>query len=222
MASSLSITSKLRLNDGVSIPRFGLGVYLSKGSAGTKAIQVALKNGYRHLDTAQFYGNEAEVGEAVRKCGIDRKDIFVTSKVWDNAHGYEAAKKSIEKSLQVSGLDYFDLFLIHSPNPGKEKRLETYKALLEYKKLNKIKSVGVSNYGSHHIDELMAAYPHDPPSLNQIELSPFFQRSAIVKKCKEYDIAVEAYSPLGKGQFTDLPELKAIGKVSTSCRPASY
>lgn len=210
-ASPLSIASTLLLNDGVAIPRFGLGVYLTKGSAGTKACQYAIDDaGYRHLDTAQMYGNEAEVGQAVQQSSVRRKDIFVTSKVWDSNHGYDKTLNSIEQSLKASGLSYFDLFLLHSPNPGKEKRLEAYRALIEAKKQGKVKSIGVSNYGPHHIDEVVQAFPNDIPSLNQIELSPFFQRREIVKKCKEHNIAVESYSPLGKGQFVDLPELKKI------------
>ena len=119
---------------------------------------------------------------------------------------------SIDQSLKVSGLSYFDLFLLHSPNPGKEKRTEAYRALIEAKKAGKVKSIGVSNYGPQHIDEVCKAFPDEIPVLNQIELSPFFQRSAIVEKCKQHDIAIQAYSPLGKGGFTDLPELQTIAQ----------
>lgn len=206
--SKLNIASTLKLNDGVSIPRLGLGVYLTTDPS---AILHAFKNGYRHADSAQMYRNEAEVGDAFRQSGLSREEVFLTSKIWDSNHGYESATNSIAKSLAASKLNYWDLFLIHSPNPGKEKRLETWRALVDAKKQGKIKSIGVSNYGPQHIEELVKAYPNDPPSINQIELSPFFQRSAIVKACQKYNIAIEAYSPLGKGAHVDLPELKKIG-----------
>lgn len=206
----LSITTALALRDGASIPQFGLGVYLAKGSACVESIHNAIAAGYRHVDTAQWYENEAEVGQAINSASVPRKDIFVTSKVWDTNHGYEPATRSIDESLRKAKLDYFDLFLLHSPNPGKEKRLEAYRALIAAKKAGKVKSIGVSNYGPHHIDELVQHYPDDLPVLNQIELSPFFQRGEIVKKCKEHNIAVESYSPLGKGQFVDLPEIRDV------------
>ncbi|CAO1612948.1 unnamed protein product [Sympodiomycopsis kandeliae] len=206
--SALSISSTLKLNDGILIPRLGLGIYLTRDAT---PILHAFKTKYQHVDGAQLYANEAELGEAVRQSGIPRDQLFLTTKVWDTNHGYEKATKSIEKSLSVSGLDYWDLFLIHSPNPGKQKRLETWRALIDAKKQGKIRSIGVSNYGPHHIEELVEAYPNDIPSINQIELSPFFQRSEIVQACRKHNIAIEAYSPLGKGAHTDLPELKAIG-----------
>ncbi|CAO1620773.1 unnamed protein product [Parajaminaea phylloscopi] len=210
-SAPLSITSTLLLNDGVAIPRFGLGVYLNRGTSCLRACKSAIEDaGYKSIDTAQLYANEREVGQAVQESSTPRKELFITSKVWDSNHGYDRAMKSIDESLKASGLAYFDLFLIHSPNPGKEKRLEAYRALIEAKKQGKVRSIGVSNYGPHHIDEVVQKFPDHIPSLNQIELSPFFQRSEIVKKCQQHGIAVESYSPLGKGQFTDLPELKSI------------
>lgn len=213
-ATALRIDSTLRLNDGTLIPRLGLGVYQSRGSACFTAVSHALKGGYRLIDSAQLYGNEKEVGQAVlSEDGWKREDIWVTTKIWDSQHGYREASKSIDRSLKDSTLSYFDCILIHSPNPGREKRLETYRALIDAKKAGKVKSIGVSNYGVKHIQELMSNYPNDPPSMNQIELSPFFQRREIVKECSKHNIAIESYSPLGKGAFIDLPELKQIGKT---------
>ncbi|CAO1618124.1 unnamed protein product [Jaminaea pallidilutea] len=213
MTSQLSIASTLKLNDGVAIPRFGLGVYLSRGAAGVQACKHAIDvAGYRHIDTAQMYGNEAEVAQAVKASAIPREQVFITSKIWDSNHGFDKASQSIDDSLSKSGLSYFDLFLIHSPNPGTKRRLETYKALIQAKKDGKVKSIGVSNYGVKHIEELLEAFPDHPPSLNQIELSPFFQRKAIVDKCRQHGIAVESYSPLGKGAHVDLPELHDISR----------
>jgi hypothetical protein len=144
--------------------------------------------------------------------------VLAFLQIWDSAHGYDAATRSIDQSLKQSALSYFDLILIHSPNPGREKRLETYRALIDAKKAGKVKSIGVSNYGVKHIQELLAKYPDSPPSMNQIELSPFFQRKEIVNECLRHSIAIEAYSPLGKGAHTDRPELKEISKVSSSVR----
>ncbi|UZJ52854.1 hypothetical protein CBS101457_002174 [Exobasidium rhododendri] len=213
MTAALRLDSTLKLNDGNLIPRLGLGVYLNKGPSCVNGVKHALKAGYRHVDSAQWYQNEKEVGQAVlAQEGWKREDVWVTTKIWDSAHGYDAATRSIENSLKQSALAYFDCILIHSPNPGSEKRLETYRALIDAKKAGKVKSIGVSNYGVKHIQELLAKFPNSPPSMNQIELSPFFQRKAIVNECLKHNIAIESYSPLGKGAHTDLPELKEIGK----------
>lgn len=207
--TSLRLGSTIKLNDGLQIPRLGLGVYLTQSA---DAIKHALQFGYRHIDTAQWYENEEIVGEAFKASGMKREDVWITTKIWDTNHGYNQTTKTLEESLKKAGLDFFDLVLIHSPNPGKEKRLETYRALIDAKKQGKIKSAGVSNYGVHHIKELLAQFPHDPPSVNQIEISPFFQRKDIVSECRKHNIALQAYSPLGKGAFVDRPELHKIGE----------
>lgn len=209
-SSALRIESRLALNDGTNIPRLGLGVFQSRGAAAKQAVLAALAGGYRHVDTATLYGNEREVGEAVRESGLDRSALWITSKIWDSDHGYERALQSIKGSLQTSGLDYFDLMLIHSPQPGKHKRLETYRALMEAKDKGLVRSIGVSNYGVQHIQELLSANPKYPPSVNQIEISPFFQRQAICEACTKLGIVLEAYSPLGKGLHIENPDLKKV------------
>ncbi|EAU91174.2 2,5-didehydrogluconate reductase [Coprinopsis cinerea okayama7 len=142
-----------------------------------------------HIDSAQAYRNEAHVAEAVRESGIDRNEVFITTKVISKFHGYDRTVKAIEASLDSMKFDYIDLFLIHDPHAGKVKRLETYKALLEAKAAGKIRSVGVSNYGIHHLEEIVEA-GLETPSVNQIEQRP------IVEYCKKHDIVVQAYSPL--------------------------
>ncbi|KDN53024.1 aldo/keto reductase [Tilletiaria anomala UBC 951] len=211
MAKQLSIERRLKLNDGREIPQLGLGVYLSKGKEGERAVKAALDLGYRHIDSAQMYANEAEVGAAVLASGIPREQIFVTSKVWDSAQS--KCLVSVQDSVKKSGLGYLDLMLLHSPNPGKATRTKAYGDLIKAQKLGLVKSIGVSNYGSHHIEEVIAAFPDSPPAVNQIEVSPFFQRREIVNACLKHNILVEAYSPLGKGAHVDLPELHEIAKT---------
>lgn len=132
--------------------------------------------------------------------------------IWDSSHGYDEALRSLDQSLSTSGLSYFDLVLIHSPNPGSKKRLETYRALIDARKQGLTRSIGVSNYGPHHLAEIDATFPNDPPAINQVELSPFFQRHEIVEACQKRNILVQAYSPLGKGAFVELPQLQKIAE----------
>ncbi|VDI25785.1 Hypothetical predicted protein [Mytilus galloprovincialis] len=202
------ITSRLTLNDGVCMPMFGLGMYeASSGSGGVaeKAVQYALSKGYQLIDTAEFYGNEADVGMGIKKSGFDRKDVFVVTKLWDN--GYSRCKKIFNRSLKMLDLQYVDLYLIHSPSSGQV--VETYKAMLELKQEGLVRSVGVSNFGVQHLEGLESA-GLPTPSVNQIELHPWQQKSEIVKYCREKGITVMGYSPLVKGQRFDDPTLVKI------------
>mmetsp|Transcript_4104 Transcript_4104/g.7886 ORF Transcript_4104/g.7886 Transcript_4104/m.7886 type:complete len:242 (+) Transcript_4104:80-805(+) len=163
--------------------------------------------GYRHIDSAIFYDNEAEVGQAIRESKIDRKDIFVTSKLWSDNHGQKEAVKAVENSLKAMQTSYIDLYLIHSPYGGN--LVSTYEALLGMKKAGKIRSVGVSNFGVQHLEGLRkAGLP--TPSVNQIELHPWLQQGEIVDYCTAHKITVEAYSPLTKGQWLDDEKLGKI------------
>ncbi|RXW24944.1 hypothetical protein EST38_g908 [Candolleomyces aberdarensis] len=178
---------------------------LDKGDEGANydakpAVLEAFRAGYRHVDSAQMYRNEAEVGAAVRESGLNREDVFITTKVASQGHGYDKTLKGVDASLAKFQFDYVDLFLIHDPLSGKQKRLETYKALLEAKAAGKIKSVGVSNYGVHHLEELKAA-GYETPTINQIELHPFCQQKPIVDYCKKNGIIVEAYCPVLRGDM---------------------
>eukprot|EP01114_Cavostelium_apophysatum_P017973 TRINITY_DN5457_c0_g1_i2.p1 TRINITY_DN5457_c0_g1~~TRINITY_DN5457_c0_g1_i2.p1 ORF type:complete len:311 (+),score=54.08 TRINITY_DN5457_c0_g1_i2:89-934(+) len=209
--SKLNLDSTITMNDGKVIPRFGLGVYQAAPGESTKqAVLWAFKAGIRHVDSARIYSNEADVGQAVRESGIPREEIFVTTKLWDSDQGYETTLKAAEKSLEKLGLAYIDLYLIHSPNPGKERRLASWKAMEKLVADGKIKSIGVSNYGVHHLKELLESKPTILPAVNQIEVHPWLTRRDIVDFCVNHNIVVEAYSPLAKAQTLNDPVLKNI------------
>ncbi|KAJ2928608.1 hypothetical protein H1R20_g8478, partial [Candolleomyces eurysporus] len=181
------------------IPLLGFGVFQNYDAK--PAVLEAFRAGYRHVDSAQMYRNEAEVGAAVRESGLNREDVFITTKVASQGHGYDKTLKGVDASLAKFQFDYVDLFLIHDPLSGKQKRLETYKALLEAKAAGKIKSVGVSNYGVHHLEELKAA-GYEAPTINQIELHPFCQQKPIVDYCNKNGIVIEAYCPVLRGDMS--------------------
>ncbi|RDX45701.1 Aldo/keto reductase [Lentinus brumalis] len=199
-AKTLSLRTTVRLPSGYEMPILGLGVFENDECA--PACLAALQCGYRHIDTARYYKNEAQVGQAVRESGIPREEIFVTSKIYHPEHGYENTLAALQDSLDKFGCNYFDLYLIHSGLSGKEKRLETWRALIDARNAGKIKSIGVSNYGPQHIEEIRAA-GLELPAVNQIELHPFCQQRPIVKYCREQGIVVQAYSPLVQGRLDD-------------------
>ncbi|KZT03086.1 Aldo/keto reductase [Laetiporus sulphureus 93-53] len=203
---SLTLNSSVRLSSGYFMPLLGLGVYQNDNCK--PACLAALKNGYRHIDSARAYRNETQVGEAVRESGVPRSEIFITSKIYHPDHGYESTLKAVDESLQRFGFDYIDLYLIHSPLSGKRKRLETWRALLEAKEAGKLRTVGVSNYGIKHLEEIREA-GLETPAVNQIEIQPFCQQKPIVEYCKEHGIFVQAYCPLIRGQF-DNPVLREV------------
>ncbi|ERF68365.1 hypothetical protein EPUS_06781 [Endocarpon pusillum Z07020] len=216
MSMKLAITDLLPLpNCSTKIPRLGFGVYQSSPSQCVQSCLNAFKSGYRHIDTAQFYANEAEVGKAVRDSGIKRSDVFLTTKIL-SAGG--SMQKSYEKCLASveridSGKDgYVDLFLIHSPNSGKEKRKEMWLALEKLYEEGKAKSIGVSNYGVGHIEEMKSYAKVWPPHVNQIELHPWCQQKTIDQYCQKHGIVVEAYCPLVRNYKASDPTLVEISK----------
>ncbi len=208
------------LPSGHKIPVIGLGVYLTPTDVASSIVYEALKLGYRHIDSAAAYKNEEEVAQGILKWLNEdpehnkREDIFYTTKIPNEAHGYAEAKEQIEKSLnKAKGLKYIDLILIHSPQSNREKRLGTYKALQEAVNSGTIKTIGVSNYGIHHLKELLKWDGLTiKPSINQIEISPWLQRQELVKFSQDNGIVLESYSPLTRGQrLTNLdPELGAL------------
>ncbi|KAF9110709.1 hypothetical protein BGX27_005994 [Mortierella sp. AM989] len=208
------------LSNGRPIPLLGLGVYLIEpGKATEDAVLWALQAGYRHIDTASIYRNEVSVGNAIRKSGIPREQIFVTTKLFDRDHGFDSALAACERSLEKLGLDYVDLYLIHSPNPGAERRHESWNALQKLVALGKVKSIGVSNYGVHHLKELLGSNPTIRPVVNQIEVHPWLARREIVTFCESQNIAIEAYSPLSRGHKLQDPVVNKIA-VKYSKSPA--
>lgn len=193
------------------IPAIGLGVYKSEPGPVTRdAVHAALEIGYRHIDTAFIYNNEADVGEAIARSGLSREDVFVTTKLWNDDHGYDKTLRAFDRSLELLGLGYVDLYLIHWPVPVH--RLDTWRALERLTLDGRVRDIGVSNYLARHIDEILT-YTAVVPAVNQIELTPYNYRTRLdtVDKCREHKIVVEAYSPLTKGRKLDDPILTEIG-----------
>jgi diketogulonate reductase-like aldo/keto reductase len=188
------------LNAGAEIPRLGLGVYRSPPGRVTRdAVCWALEAGYRHVDTAAAYGNEEDVGAALRESGIPREQVFLTTKLWNADHGYDNAMAAFDASLERLGFAYVDLYLIHWPVP--ELRLDTWRALEALHRQGRARAIGVSNYMVRHLHELLE-HCTIVPAVNQIELSPFNYRSRVaeIALCRQHDIVVEAYSPLTKAR----------------------
>ncbi|BFZ63799.1 hypothetical protein YB2330_004931 [Saitoella coloradoensis] len=206
----LTLASTLKLNDGNEIPYMGLGVW--KSSTCDTAVTAALKNNYRHIDTARAYGNEREVGEGIRASGVPRSEIFVTSKINDEDHGYDSTLRCVDESLELLGLDYIDLYLIHNPRSGTEKRLETWRALEKCVEVGKVRSIGVSNYAPQHIQEILDSNPKIKPAINQIELHPYSQQREITDYCKEKGIALTAYAPLTRCKHFEKPEVVKVAE----------
>ena len=201
----------ITLNDGNMIPTVGFGVFMIPADGSTyKAVLEALKVGYRHIDTAAAYFNEAEVGKAVRDSGIPREEIFVTSKLWLQDYGYEAAKKGIDTSLSKLGLDYIDLYLLHQPYGDVA---GAWKALKEAKAQGKIRSIGVSNMTPRLYTELTADFA-TKPAVNQVECNPLFQQKALREVLAKDDVKLEAWYPLGHGDKSLLenPSITALAE----------
>lgn len=190
------------------MPLLGLGVF--QNYSAKDSVLEALKAGYRHIDSAQAYRNEADVGQGVRDSGVDRGEVFVTTKCVSRNHGYENTLAGVEESLKKFGFDYIDLFLIHDPMSGTEKRLATYKALQEARQAGKIRSVGVSNYGVPHLEELKDA-GFELPTVNQIEVHPLCQQKPIVEWCQKHSVVVQAYCPIIRGKM-DHPVIQSLAK----------
>lgn len=207
--SNISKNKDLVLNNGVEIPLIGLGTYKMHGYELEKAIEIALESGYRHIDTAALYGNEEEIGNALKNLGVKREDIFITTKVWNDDQGYDSTKNAIDVSLDKLQTDFVDLYLVHWPIP--EKRASTWEAMIELYDNRKARSIGVSNYTSVHIDELMRKSPITPV-VNQIEITPFLYQKQLVATSESYDIKIQAHSPLVRGTKLNNPTLKKIAE----------
>lgn len=212
------LTDTFTLNNGVEIPCLGFGTWQTPdGQVAEMAVGEALACGYRHIDTAAVYGNEASVGKAVRESSIPREEIFITTKLWNDAHSYKGAMKAIDESLEKMGLDTVDLYLIHWPNPAAvrerfaETLAETWLAMEEIYRSGKARAIGVSNFYPHHLDTLLKT-AKVTPAVNQIRLYPGFTMAETVAYCKERSILLEAYSPLGTGKVLSAPELSPIAE----------
>lgn len=187
----------IELNNGVLIPQVGLGNYkMADKEEFKKSLKWAFEAGYRHIDTAAYYGNEKWLGEAIKESGIDRSDLFITSKLWNSDHGYEETKKAFEDTLERLDLDYLDMYLIHWPT---DKYIESWKAMEELKNEGLIRAIGVSNFQIHHLVDLLDK-TDVVPAVNQIETHPYFQQDALRAFMKKNGIAHEAWGPLGQGK----------------------
>ncbi|GAA2130918.1 aldo/keto reductase [Glycomyces algeriensis] len=198
-------TDLVELNDGVAMPRIGYGTYKVGDDEAQQAVEAALSAGYRLLDTAEMYGNEVGVGRAVAASGVPREEVFLTTKVWNDHHGADAARAALEASLERLGTDYLDLYLIHWPSPKQGLYVETFEALLKAKEDGLIRSAGVSNFLPEHLDrvhEAAGVYP----SVNQVELHPYFNQRELRAWQAERGIATESWGPLGQRTGSVLAE----------------
>jgi len=213
-----SLTDCYKLSNGVEIPCIGFGTWQTpNGDVAVSSVLSALQAGYRHIDTAQGYGNEESVGTAVKKSGIDRKEIFITSKLTNSEHGYQKTLDAFEETMKKLDMDYIDLFLIHWPNPiafrdhWQEANAGTWKAFEELYNAGRIRSIGISNFHPHHIEELMKTATI-APMVNQIRLCPGDTQDEVVDYCRSRNMLLEAYSPLGVGKIFEVPEMQMLAE----------
>jgi diketogulonate reductase-like aldo/keto reductase len=197
------------LHNGVNMPYFGLGVYLSEdGQEVINAVKWAIEAGYRHIDTASIYNNEEGVGEGLKQSGINREEVFVVSKVWNSDQGYESTLKAFNDSLERLNLDYLDLYLIHWP--VKEKYKDTWRALEHLYRVKKVRAIGVSNFLKHHLEDLLKS-AEIVPMVNQMEFHPYLVQQDLIDYCNVHKIQYEAWSPMMQGRIFELKSIKKIG-----------
>lgn len=206
------------LNNEMLIPNIGYGTWKSPNDkTTTDAVLCAIKNGYRHIDTAAIYGNEESVGKAIKKCGVPREELFITSKVWNTSRGYKKTLLAFEETMKKLDVEYLDLYLIHWPASSsqfenwKEINLDTWRALEKLYKDGKVKSIGVSNFRQHHLYIILSNY-EIKPMVNQLEIHPGFEQKELCDFCEKNDILVEAYSPLEAGEVLNNAKLLELSK----------
>ncbi|MEJ2888929.1 aldo/keto reductase [Actinomycetospora aeridis] len=203
----------IELNNGTVIPQLGFGVFQIDPSDTAETVLTAFEAGYRHIDTAQMYGNEAEVGEAIAKSGLGRDELWITTKCNNSNHGYDDAQRALDESLQKLGLDAVDLYLIHWPLPGKDLYVDTWKGFEKAHQDGKTRTIGVSNFQPHHLDKLLEE-TETVPAINQIELHPHMQQAGLRSYHERHGIRTEAWSPIGQGKgLLDAPELVEIAQA---------
>lgn len=207
---NLTIESTKTLHNGVEMPRFGLGVYkMTDKEAAVEAMVKAIQTGYKAIDTATVYDNEAEVGEAIRAGGVKREELFITSKVWNTDQGYDQTLRAFEASLKRLDMDYLDLYLTHWAIPDTFE--ETYRAIERLYDEKLIRAAGVSNHQQHHLEKILAK-ANTKPMVNQIELHPQLTQESLREFCAAQDIAVTSWSPLARGRLLEDPVLSEIGE----------
>ena len=213
----MDITTKIKLSNGYEIPVLGYGTWrTADGDEAVNSVAEAIRIGYRHIDTAARYGNEVSVGEGIRRSGVDRRELFVTSKLWNTERGYDKAMRAFEKTLDDLGLEYLDLYLLHWPavknqfDNWEEINLSSWKALTELYKAGRIKAIGVSNFYEHHLRALMET--EIQPMVNQIEFHPGFMQKETFSYCEKNGILIEAWAPLARGQIFENETLVSIAQ----------
>ena len=209
----MNAVPNITLNDGNAIPQLGFGVFQIEPENTAEAVSEALEIGYRHIDTAEMYGNEREVGEAIRASGLDRSDVYVTSKLSNAFHEPQDAREAFDRTLSDLGFDYVDLFLIHWPLPTLYDGdfMSTWKALEEFKRDGRARSIGVSNFQIAHL-EALAAETDTVPAVNQIEVHPYFTNEAVREYGREHGILTEAWSPIAQGGVLEDPTITRIAE----------
>ncbi|KAF7944378.1 hypothetical protein EAE96_010775 [Botrytis aclada] len=223
MPSPSSLSKTIALNNGVQMPRIHLGVYMTSGRETETAVSTALAAGYLAFDSAEWYANEAQVGSAMNKYlnankNVKREDLWFTTKLKTNT-SYDATRRAVKDSLKRSGLDYIDLYLLHSPYGGKKRRLECWRAVEDAIADGEVRAGGVSNYGVKHLQELLDSKPRMIPAVNQIEVHPFNTRTDITSFCQSNGIVVEAYAPLARALRMKHPKIVSLSE-KYSCSPA--
>lgn len=210
------ITDTTTLNNGVRMPWFGFGTYKATGNEVYEAVKVAIDAGYRSIDTAAIYGNEEEVGQAIKDSGVAREELFITTKLWNDRQGYDSTLSAFEESRKRLGLDIIDLYLIHWP--GKDKYKETWKAFERLYEEGSVRAIGVSNFHVHHLENLLKD-SNIVPAANQVELHPCLTQRELYNYCRDKGIQIESWSPLMKGKLTDNADISEIaskyGKTSS-------
>lgn len=208
-AMDSTLVPALSLSDGHTIPQVGFGVYKVPRKQTAEAVATAIEVGYRHIDTATLYDNEAEVGEGVRRSGLPREDVFVTTKVWNSDQGFDSTLRAFDTSMDLLGFDYLDLYLIHWPAPAQDRYVDTWRALERLHSEGRVRSIGVSNFHPHHLERLFAE-TDTVPVVNQIELHPWLPQKATREFHAAHGIRTEAWSPLARGRVLGNPTLDAV------------
>lgn len=199
----------ITLNNGVAIPQLGFGVFQVPDAETSAAVTAALRAGYRSIDTAAVYGNEAGVGRAIRESGLPHDELFITSKVWNSDHGYDATLRAYDTTLAALGLERLDLYLIHWPAPDRDLYLDTWRALETLHAEGRVRAIGVSNFEPAHLERLVETATI-VPAVNQVELHPALQNRAVLAADARHGIATEAWSPLAQGAVLGDPAIAAI------------
>jgi diketogulonate reductase-like aldo/keto reductase len=212
----MSIKNTVSLHNGVLMPILGLGVWKAPEADAEQAVETALRLGYRSIDTAKVYENEVGVGKGIKASGVNREDVFITSKVWNSDQGYESTIAAFEASLERLQLDYLDLYLIHWPVAGKFS--DTWRALETLYKEKKVRAIGVSNFQTHHLDTLLET-AEIVPMVNQVEFHPYLTQTELRTYCKQHGIQLEAWSPLMQGHFLQEPVIIELAN-KYDCTPA--